>query len=125
MRQLFCIDISGVEVQPEPMGRGYQAWVEGDRTRWARGETVDEAVGGLIRRLAVEHEGANWRREQQQKDERSDPGFTHELEAHEVCQYLLHPTHCNLWRTFWLWLRKQAQEGRIHIGVMVLPEEEA
>lgn len=60
--QLLCIDISGVIVKPEPMGRGYQAHVEGNPGHWSRGDTQDEAVGGLIRRLAVEHEGANYRR---------------------------------------------------------------
>lgn len=60
--QLFAIDITGIIVEPDPMGRGYQAHVEGDKGRWSRGDSVDEAVGSLIRRLAVEHEGANWRR---------------------------------------------------------------
>lgn len=60
--QLFCIDITGVVVSPEPMGDGWQCHVEGDTKRWSRGDTIDEAVGGLIRRLAVEHEGANHRR---------------------------------------------------------------
>lgn len=61
---LLCIDILGIEVNPEPMGCGWQSNVEGDKTQWSRGDTIDEAVGSLIRRLAVEHEGANWKRQQ-------------------------------------------------------------
>lgn len=39
----------------------------GSPADWSRGATRDEAVGGLVRRLAVEHEGANWRRERASK----------------------------------------------------------
>lgn len=55
----LAIEIGGIIVEPEPAGRGYQAHVEGDRFRWSRGDRVDEAVGSLIRRLALEHNGAN------------------------------------------------------------------
>lgn len=58
IRELWCIDISGVIVLPEPAGRGFQAHVEGKPADWSRGNTKDEAVGSLIRRLALEHEGA-------------------------------------------------------------------
>lgn len=61
--QLLCIDISGIVVRPEPTGRGWQAYVEGESREWSRGDSQDAAVGSLIRRLAVEHEGANWRRQ--------------------------------------------------------------
>lgn len=60
--QLLCIDISGIIVRPEPMGSGYQAHVEGNSKNWSRGDTVDEAIGSLIRRLAVEAGGANFNR---------------------------------------------------------------
>ena len=60
--QLPCIDIPGIVSRPESMGRGWECHVEGDPRRHARGDTQDEAVGSLIRRLALEHEGANWRR---------------------------------------------------------------
>ena len=63
---LLCIDMSGIVVQPEPMGRGWQVHVEGQPAQWSRGDSQDEAVGSLIRRLALEHEGANWRREQKE-----------------------------------------------------------
>lgn len=62
-KQLLCIDISGIEVLPEPMGRGWMAHVEGHPEDWSRGDTHDEAVGSLIRRLALEYHGANWRRD--------------------------------------------------------------
>lgn len=62
--QRLCIDISGIVVRPEPAGRGWQAHVEGQPGHWSRGDTQDEAVGSLIRRLALEHHGANWRRDQ-------------------------------------------------------------
>ncbi len=65
MKTLLCIDITGIEIQPEPAGRGFQAHVEGQPGHWSRGDTEDEAIGSLIRRLAVEYEGANWRRGQQ------------------------------------------------------------
>lgn len=62
--KLLCIDIPGVVVQREPAGAGWQAHVEGKPGHWSRGDSQDEAIGSLIRRLAVEHQGANWRREQ-------------------------------------------------------------
>lgn len=62
--QLLCIDIPGVVVRREPAGWGWQAHVEGDTRQWSRGDTEVQAVGSLIRRLALEHEGANWRRRQ-------------------------------------------------------------
>jgi len=61
MSQILYIDIPGVEVLREPMGPGWQAHVLGDPRSWSRGDTQDEAVGSLIRTLALEHEGANER----------------------------------------------------------------
>lgn len=66
----FKIDISGIVVEPEQAGRGYQCHVEGLREHWSRGDTVDEAVGSLVRRLALEYQGANWRAEQLRTSER-------------------------------------------------------
>ena len=59
---LWCVDVRGILVQPEPMGNGWQAMEEGRPTNWSRGDTADEAVGSLIRRLAFEHKGVNARR---------------------------------------------------------------
>ena len=56
------IDIPAVVVEPEPAGDGWQCHVEGSRGHWSRGKTPDEAVGSLIRRLAVEADGANSRK---------------------------------------------------------------
>jgi len=61
-KTLLCIDISGVEIRREPAGDGWQCHVEGEPGHWSRGDTQDEAVGSLIRRLALEHQGANYRR---------------------------------------------------------------
>lgn len=72
--QLLCVDIQGIVSRPEPMGRGWECHVEGDPRRHARGDTQDEAVGSLIRRLALEHEGANWRRERADPDPTPVPG---------------------------------------------------
>ncbi len=72
-RQLLAIDIPGVVVQPEPAGRGWQVHAEGDTCQWSRGDTQDEAVGSLVRRLALEHEGANWRREALPADPGASP----------------------------------------------------
>lgn len=66
--QLLCVDIPGIIVRPEPMGNGYQAHVEGNSKNWSRGNTVDEAVGSLICRLAVEADGANFNRVATRKD---------------------------------------------------------
>jgi len=62
MSTLYAIDISGVVAQREPMGPGWQCHVEGHPETWARADSLDEAIGGLIRRLAVEYDGANARR---------------------------------------------------------------
>lgn len=62
-KELWCIDITGVVILPEPTGNGFQAHVEGNPGDWSRGDTKDEAVGSLIRRLALEFQGANWRRQ--------------------------------------------------------------
>lgn len=56
------IDIPAVVVEPEPAGDGWQCHVEGSRGHWSRGDNPDEAVGSLIRRLAVEADGANSRK---------------------------------------------------------------
>jgi hypothetical protein len=61
MRKLFVINIKAVIVENEPMGDGYQVHIEGNRREWSRGDTIDEAIGSLIRRLAVEDDGTNAR----------------------------------------------------------------
>lgn len=62
--KLLCINISGIVVLPEPMGDGYQVHEEGNKANWSRGDSVYEAIGSLIYRLAVEADGANERRTQ-------------------------------------------------------------
>lgn len=46
---IFKIDLSSIHTRPEPAGRGYQACIDGDWRRWGRGDTVDEAIGSVIR----------------------------------------------------------------------------
>lgn len=54
-----------------------------------------------------------------------DPGFTHKLKVSvDMFRCLIEPVACNLWYQFWMWLREQEQEGRTHIGVMVLKGRE-
>lgn len=53
-----------------------------------------------------------------------DPGFTYKLVCSPTHPFLSAPEPHHLYQRFWRWLRKQAFEGRQHIGVLILPERE-
>jgi hypothetical protein len=45
----MSMKIDHIQVIAEPMGNGFQARINGDSRMWGRGDSIDEAVGSVIR----------------------------------------------------------------------------